>query len=37
MVQESIKKIEEHLKETQRLVDEAKHHESQSNLCCYRN
>jgi hypothetical protein len=37
MVQESIKKIEEHLKETQRLVEEAKQHESQANLCCYRN
>ena len=36
MVQESIKKAEEHLKEIQRLVHEAKHHEGQPNLCCYR-
>jgi len=39
MISESIKKIEEHMKETQRLVEEAKQipHESQSNLCCYKN
>jgi len=33
---ESLQKAEEHLKEIQRLVEEAKHHEGQPNLCCYR-
>ena len=40
MVHESIKKIEEHMKETQRLVEEAKslqHRQEPANICCYRN
>jgi len=40
MISESIKKIEEHLKETQRLVEEAKslqHRQEPANICCYRN
>jgi hypothetical protein len=40
MINESIKKIEEHMKETQRLIDEAKalpHRQEPPNICCYRN
>jgi hypothetical protein len=40
MIHESIKKIEGHLKETQRIVDEAKalpHRQEPPNICCYRN